>query len=103
MHFVMHQNTRLCILKHRLQFSQCQPKVQWHENQAQAGASHQSDQLQFVVQAQPSHTLANFQTMGALKVPRHALHTSPKFGKVKIFSLTWHAKLKRQLFRLTFG
>ena len=97
MPFIVNQDTWLGVLKQLLQLSQRQPKIKGHEDQSQSCASHQSDQLQFVIQAQPRHALAQSQTMRHLQVPRDTLYSAPEFGKIKIFGLIRHAKSNGQL------
>jgi hypothetical protein len=92
----MNQHTWLGIFQHQAQLSSSKPKVQWHEDQTQTRASYQSDQLQFMVQAKPSNTLAKGQTMRHLQMPSDTLYTPPKFGKVKISSVSGHAKSNGQ-------
>jgi hypothetical protein len=52
---VEHQECWLALVQHGLQLCNCQPEVQRHENRPQPGASKKGCELEFVVQAQPSH------------------------------------------------
>jgi len=101
MHFIVQQQTGRGILQHQVQFGHRQPKIQGHENQTQACAGHQGDQLQFVVQAQPGNALTHRQVVRGLQVTGDALYTAPELCEVNVFRLPWHAKAQRQCVRLT--
>jgi hypothetical protein len=53
-----------------------------------------------MVQAKPSDALAKNQTMRHLQMSSHTLYTPPKFGKVKIVSVSGYAKSDSQFFWL---